>query len=87
MPPPHRAPARLTLDFLEAHFDWPVRTLGGVAYREMLASAAGSGILGGAVYDALVAATAREAGAALVSLDRRAAPTYRAAEVEHRLID
>lgn len=33
-------------------------------------------IVGGAVYDAFVAAVVREAGATLLSLDRRAAPTY-----------
>jgi hypothetical protein len=75
------------LDFLEAHFDWPVRALGPVAYREMLESAARSGVLGGAVYDALVALTAREAGTTLVSLDRRAVPTYRAVGADHSLID
>lgn len=51
----------------------PVRP---VAYREALALLAGSGRPGGAVFDALIALAARDAGAELISLDRRAAPTY-----------
>jgi len=86
MPPPHRAPARLALEFLQRHFDWPPRALAPEAYGALLGDAARSDILGGAVYDALVAVTAREAGSMLVSLDRRAARTYRAVGVEHRLI-
>ena len=35
-------------------------------------------LIGGAVYDALIAATAREAGATLLTLDARAVRTYRA---------
>jgi predicted nucleic acid-binding protein len=86
MPPPHRAPAHLAMAFLEEHFDWPVHTLAAGAYEELLRDAGRSGILGGAVYDALVALTAREADSTLVSLDRRAARTYLATGVEHRLI-
>jgi hypothetical protein len=40
---------------------------------------------GGALYDALVGATAREAGATL-TLDRRAVTTYQLLRVDHRLI-
>jgi toxin FitB len=52
------------------------------AYREALGLLAGSDRAGGAVYDALIALAAREAGATLVSLDRRAEPTYAACGVE-----
>jgi predicted nucleic acid-binding protein len=44
------------------------------------------GCVGGAAYDALVAATAREAGAHLVSRDRRAARTYDLVGVDYELI-
>jgi predicted nucleic acid-binding protein len=44
------------------------------------------GITGGAVYDALVGATAIEHGLPLATLDRRALATYRALGVELRLI-
>ena len=44
------------------------------------------GISGGAVYDALVAAAAREQGRSLVSGDARARPVYEALGVRVRLI-
>lgn len=44
---------------------------------ELIARLAGEGIAGGAVYDALVAATAAEHGVSLVTRDRRALETYR----------
>jgi len=45
------------------------------------------GIAGGAVYDALVAATAAEHGITLATRDRRAAETYRALDIDFELID
>ena len=86
MPPPHRAPSRLVLEFLDAQFDGTPVALTSLGYGEVLREADASGIAGGAIYDALVAFTAREAGVPLVSMDRRAARTYRALAVEHRLL-
>jgi hypothetical protein len=43
-------------------------------------------VRGGALYDGIVAMSARAHGAELVSLDRRAADTYRRREVAHRLL-
>ena len=86
LPPPHRAPPRLVLDFLDAHFEDPPVALAGLRVRELLDEADASGIVGGAVYDALIAVTSREAGVALVSLDQRAARVYRALGVEHTLL-
>lgn len=74
------------LEFLAAHFDEDPFALPGRGYRLLLREAHESGIVGGAVYDAVVAVTAREAGATLVSLDRRAARTYDAVAVEYRLL-
>jgi predicted nucleic acid-binding protein len=45
------------------------------------------GIAGGAVYDALVAATAAEHGITLATRDRRAAETYRALDIDFELIN
>jgi predicted nucleic acid-binding protein len=45
-----------------------------------------NGIMGGAMYDALIAATALESGARLLSRDERAARTYEAVGVEFELI-
>ena len=44
-------------------------------------------IAGGAVCDALVAATAAERGITLATRDRRAAETYRAHDIDFQLID
>lgn len=61
----------------------PLRPPAG-AYREAIGLLAADGRHGGAVYDALIALAAREAGVELVSLDRRAAPVYRLCGVEPR---
>ena len=46
------------------------------AHRDFLSELPERGVVGGAVYDALVAATASHAGAELVTCDRRAQPIY-----------
>jgi predicted nucleic acid-binding protein len=56
------------------------------AYREALGLLAGQGLAGGAIYDALIALAARDAGAELVSLDGRAERTYALCGVEARLL-
>lgn len=45
------------------------------------------GIGGGAVYDALIAATAHEHGETLLTRDRRASRTYDSLEIEYELLD
>lgn len=76
LPPPHRAPARLVLEFLADRFPAPLLTLDAEAHRHLLGDLGEARIDGGSTYDALVAVTAREAGAVLVTCDRRARPTY-----------
>jgi predicted nucleic acid-binding protein len=68
---PAAAQRLLTANFPHSRF------LGRERTAELLASLADNGIAGGAVYDALVGATALEHGLALVSRDRRAWDTYR----------
>jgi predicted nucleic acid-binding protein len=58
------------------------RYLGSAAAAELVKELAEIGISGGTVYDALVAATAREHGLRLLSDDSRARPTYEAMGVE-----
>ena len=60
--------------------------LDGDGYRALIPRLVELGISGGAAYDALVAATARAAGATLVSCDRRAARTYERLGADFRLI-
>jgi predicted nucleic acid-binding protein len=78
LPPPHRAPSHLALEFLRSNFSGPALSLPGREYQHMLVEIQAAGIVGGAVYDGLIAATARRMGQPLVTLDRRALPTYQA---------
>ena len=65
--------AALDQDFADS---WLV--LDADAQRACLARAVDGGLRGGALYDALIAATAREHGATLLSADRRAQDAYEA---------
>jgi predicted nucleic acid-binding protein len=76
LPPPQRPKPAVVLDFLHAHFAESYLTLSAAQHAILLEEAAAQAIWGGAVYDALIAATAREAGATLISRDLRAAATY-----------
>jgi len=78
LPPPHRAQPSLVHTFITGRFADPFLTLSETGYQELLAMVASSQILGGPAYDALIAFTAAEHQATLMSLDRRAAATYEA---------
>ena len=56
-------------------------------HERLLGELSSMGIVGGAVYDGLICATAREAEATLVTLDRRAAITYDRFRVRFRLLE
>ncbi|MGD0064913.1 MAG: type II toxin-antitoxin system VapC family toxin [Streptosporangiaceae bacterium] len=87
LPPPHRAHPSIVHAFISERFTEPFLTLSETGYQELLATVAAEQILGGPVYDALIAFTAVEHQATLLSLDQRAAATYEAvgATVEHLL--
>lgn len=76
LPPPHRCPGAVVRDFLQSRFPDPYLRLSALAYRKFLLSLPQHGITGGSVYDALVAATAAEGHAELVTCDLRAGPVY-----------
>jgi predicted nucleic acid-binding protein len=76
LPAPHRAAAALVQEFLAGRFRSPCLMLHPPEFREFLAELPPLGIVGGAAYDALIAAVARDAGATLVTCDRRAADVY-----------
>jgi len=86
LPPPHRSPAPFVIEFLVGNFTDPVLVLPARDQTRLLATCSEAGIVGGAVYDAVVAATAIHAGARLVTLDRRAMPTYEALGAQVQLI-
>ena len=56
------------------------------AYARAVGECASAGVAGGAVYDGLIGLAAKEHGAELVTLDRRAARTYERLEIDFRLL-
>jgi predicted nucleic acid-binding protein len=78
LPPPHRANPSIVHAFITQRFTEPFLTLSEVGYQELLATIAARQILGGPSYDALIAFTAAEHQATLISLDQRAVATYEA---------
>jgi predicted nucleic acid-binding protein len=86
LPAPHRAPAGLVAAFLLERFPAALLTLSASAYRDVLGTAVAAGVIGGAVYDALIAETAKRAGAQLLTRDRRALSTYEKIGVRYELV-
>lgn len=78
LPPPHRAHPSIVHAFITERFTEPFLTLPETGYQELLATVAAAQILGGPTYDALIAFTAVEHHATLLSLDQRATLTYEA---------
>ena len=78
LPPPHRVSPEVVVSFLEQTFAARWLTLSAVEHAALLREAAGKGVGGGALYDAVIAATARQAGATLLTRDRRATRVYSA---------
>jgi len=83
-PPARRTPASVAR--LLAHNFPESRFLSVEGARQLHGRLASLGIAGGAVYDALVGATAAEHAITLATRDRRAAETYRALDVDFELI-
>ena len=63
-------------NFLETRFPQPFLRLSAQGYKDFILGLPDRGVTGGAAYDALVAATAADCGAELVTCDRRALPVY-----------
>ncbi len=70
---------------LSDRFGQPVELPSGTGLG-LLAALAELRLAGGAVYDALIAVTAREAAATLLTRDRRAAATYALIGVAHQFV-
>ncbi len=88
LPPPHRISPKIARQWLAQRFGQaPVLVLPAEGYEEFLDGAVASGIAGGGIYDALVGATVRAAGATLLTFDRRAARTYEAMGVAYHYLD
>jgi predicted nucleic acid-binding protein len=78
MPEGRRVAASLAVQALVESFPDPWLALDGDEIRAALERAVASGLHGGALYDALIAATASRHDAPLLSADRRARRTYEA---------
>lgn len=76
MPRGQRVEATVVQKALEAMFPADWLQLDGGGARRALATVVDGGTRGGALYDALIAATAAVNGYRLLTLDRRALPTY-----------
>jgi predicted nucleic acid-binding protein len=86
LPPPHRAPADLVATFLAERFPEAPLVLPARAHLALVETAARTGLAGGAIYDALIAATARRAGATLLTRDQRARSVYDRMKVVYELV-
>jgi predicted nucleic acid-binding protein len=87
LPPPHRAPADLVATFLAERFPDAPLVLPARAHLRLVEASARNGLAGGAIYDALIAATARHAGATLLTRDQRARSVYERMNVQYELVD
>lgn len=85
LPPPHRTSPRTAAAYLEARFTEPLLGLPPSDYRRIVGGAVDEFIAGGAVYDAVVAWSAKRAGATLLTRDQRAVRVYEAVGVQFEL--
>jgi len=76
LPPPHRTSGDVVRDFLSARFPGQWLRMDEQSYKAFVVGLSERGVAGGAVYDALVAATAAGCNTGLVTCDRRAFPVY-----------
>lgn len=73
--------------FISERFAGGLLTLHEQEYRELLRTVSSLGLIGGTVYDALIAATAERANAVLLTRDRRAIPTYEKISVRYEVVE
>jgi toxin FitB len=74
------------LPYLTQFLDRGPVGLAPTSYPKTLRRLSETGLIGGQVYDGLIAATAAEAGLRLLSLDRRAVRTYAALGVDYKIL-
>jgi predicted nucleic acid-binding protein len=85
LPPRSRRSPAVVRSILESDFP-ETRFLDGSVLAELRAEISSLGIAGGAVYDALIGATARAFSLPLLSRDKRARATYDALGVDVRIL-
>jgi predicted nucleic acid-binding protein len=87
MPEGRRIAPAIVLEALKRGFTQPWLTLDAEGSSDALQRAVDAGVRGGALYDALIAATAAAHDARIVSADRRAQATYLAMAVDVKFVD
>lgn len=86
LPEPFRAESGIVAEFLRRTFPNERLVLARAQQQQLPGRLADLGVAGGAVYDALIALTALEAEADLLTLDRRALATYERCAASARLL-
>lgn len=87
LPPPHRAPADVVQSFLAGRFAEAPLVLPPRGHLGLIEMACREGLTGGAIYDALIAATVLHAGGRLVTRDQRARVIYERVRVPYDLLE
>lgn len=82
--PPYRAAPDLVLEWLDERFPTVLPAPSIDEQRSLVRTLGAAGRIGGAVYDGLVALTAKASGAALVTADQRATEVYELVGVRTR---
>jgi predicted nucleic acid-binding protein len=85
LPAPKRQSGREAARLIAAEFPEP-RFASPAEQADLVAQFADAGVVGGAVYDGLVAAAARAHDLTLVTCDSRAQPVYAALRVRHLMV-
>ena len=87
LPAPHRMTPGVVASFLDRSFRGRAAfALPAAEQQRLVATCAARGLAGGAVTDALIAATCAHAGLKLLTLDSRALPAYAMLGVDHELL-
>lgn len=83
---PYPAVPEDVMAFLQPFLDRDPIGIEPAAYPQAVSELTLAGVAGGAVYDGLIGLAAKQRGAELISLDVRAASTYRRLDVDFRLL-
>ena len=87
LPAPHRMTPDVVASFLDQSFSsHAVFALPAPEQQKLIGTCVKQGLAGGAVYDALIAATCTHAGLKLLTLDSRARQTYAVLGADHELL-
>jgi predicted nucleic acid-binding protein len=87
LPAPHRMASDIVAEFLDQAFgSHAVIALPAAEQQSLVGICAAQGLAGGAIYDALIAATCTHAGVKLLTLDGRARQTYALLGADHELL-